>query len=113
MKSLVMSFLLSFSVLAGFESAEVNQSFAYPQYSWTSCQAFTDCYDFYGRYIGRVSCTTYGSQWHGIFGVSTNQCNWFVQPGVSVTCNGFQQSVDAFGRIFWQYRNLHFRCPGR
>lgn len=78
------------------------------------CSAYTDCVDNYGRTISRISCQVYGYEYLQGYGASANQsCNWFVQPYVSVSCNGYQQMQNSYGQTFWQWQTYNMRCPGR
>lgn len=82
-------------------------------YSTTSCYAYTDCYDHWNRYQGRVWCKTYGYAYSGYNGSSSSSCSWRVIPNYGVDCRGFQQVRDYWGNVRWQWNTVTFKCPGR
>jgi len=86
------------------------------QYSSSSCKAYTQCYkrDPWGNTVpnGAISCQVYGAAYTNYAGGNTSQCSWFVQPYVSVSCQGFVKSYDYYGNVVWGWQNYNFRCPG-
>ena len=84
------------------------------QTSANTCYAYTDCYDYYGRYTGRVTCQVYGYAALYGYGSTGSSCQFQVQPGVAVYCAGYQQSYNSYtGQTQWAWQNFTSRCPGR
>lgn len=77
----------------------------YWQSSSTSCSAGTICPN--GR---RIWCQTFGYNYSNVPSSMRNSCSWMVIPGRAVSCRGYSQQVDGWGRYFWSYVNVGDRC---
>jgi len=102
-------FLIAAALFAGVTiSAQAQYSSA------TTCSAYTDCYDYYGRYVGRISCNVYGWQTVRSYGynVSQNSCRWNVAAYRSVSCAGYQATTNYYGYTTYAWQTYNFRCPG-
>ena len=94
--TLVLSILQSPKVLAQWGQSPWN-------YHNNTCYAFTNCYDYYGRIIGRVSCAVQGHPWSG------RPCSWRVVHGYGVECVGLVRNWQGLP-VFTPIRRI---CPGR
>ncbi len=98
-------FLICLSLLASASTFGVAQDASAQYYSAASCRAYTTC-----PFSAPISCQVYGGSTAGFS--SESQCNWWVVPYQSVSCNGFTRSRDAWGNYVWGWASFNYRCPG-
>ena len=81
----------------------------YPNHSWnystSSCKAYTRCPN--GRVI---SYEVYGSNYGNVPSYMSNQCRAMVLPGRFVNCEGYVQSIDAWGNWTWLSAKFPVSC---
>lgn len=77
--------------------------------STTSCYASAFCgYNAFNQPV-YVWCQVYGYAYSGYGGSGSSSCQWQVGPGW-VSCRGYYQMVDAWGRYYWAWQTFNYRC---
>lgn len=95
--------LITFSLLS---VSAFSQEFS----SYTTCGAHTNCFNYYGQYIGTARCEVHGSS-VADGGRTNNACHWNAIPNVGVSCSGYMQVQNQWGEIVWAWQDVVITCP--
>lgn len=100
-------------VMAVFSLFSFNAKAQWQSNTVGGCAAYTDCYarNAWGQLFvtHRISCQVYSATYAFGPNYSSQACQWYAIPGVSVHCSGYAQVQSPAG-VMWGWQNYNYSC---